>query len=170
MSSFSGVLIALCAWSALLLWTPFSASNILAAQSIAGKSHWNVMRAVLRALTDHGHTVIVFTLFLDGDRPGYTEVDISKKVLMFLAMDAKFLIEKFSSIRKTIPSMVNFTRISCDMIDNDQRWTSWIGRRVGNSTQSSPNRWCPSAWRTRPLCSVCLWCKWLPQRDILCTG
>ncbi|XP_060865467.1 UDP-glucosyltransferase 2-like [Metopolophium dirhodum] len=121
MSSFSVLLIALCVWPALLQWTPVGAANILAVQSIAGKSHWNVMRAVLRALTDRGHTVTVFTPFMDGDRPGYTEVDVSEKALMLLAKDTTFLIENFGTMRKTIPNMVNFTRMSCNMIYGDQR-------------------------------------------------
>jgi len=95
-------------------WTPAGAANILAVQTIAGKSHWNVMRAVLRALTDRGHTVTVFTPFTDGDRPGYTEVDVFEQAVVFLAMDATFLIEKFGSVRNTMPSMVNFSRPSCD--------------------------------------------------------
>ncbi|CAI6347273.1 unnamed protein product [Macrosiphum euphorbiae] len=121
MSCFLALLIALSTWSALLLWTPVGAANILAVQSIAGKSHWNVMRAVLRALTDRGHTVTVFTPFVDGDRPGYTEVDVSEKAVVFLAMDATFLIEKFASMRKTLPSMLNYSRMSCDMMNGDQR-------------------------------------------------
>jgi len=121
MPSFPAWLIALCTWSALFQWTSVGAANILAVQSVAGKSHWNMMRAVLRSLTDRGHTVTVFTPFLDGDRPGYTEVDVSEKALVFLAMDAKFLIESFTSMRKTMPSMVNFTRMSCDMFYGDQR-------------------------------------------------
>jgi len=121
MSSFSAVLIALCAWPTLFQWTPVGAANILAVQPIAGKSHWNVVRAVLRALTDRGHNVTVFTPFVDGDRPGYTEVDVSEKASMFFAIDATFLIQKFSSRKKTLWSMANYTRRSCDMIYGDQR-------------------------------------------------
>lgn len=93
MSSFAVVSIALCAWLALVQRTPVDAANILAVQSIAGKIHWKVMRTVLRALTDRGHTVTVFTPFADGNRPGYTEVDVSEEAVMFLAMDATFLME-----------------------------------------------------------------------------
>ncbi|CAI6347272.1 unnamed protein product [Macrosiphum euphorbiae] len=58
-------------------WTSIGAANILTVHTIHGKSHWNVMRGVLRALTDRGHTVTVFTPFVDGDRPGYTELYVS---------------------------------------------------------------------------------------------
>lgn len=72
MSSFVTVLIAFSAFSTLIQWTPVDAANILAVETIPGKSHWNVMRSVLRALTERGHTVTVFTPFVDGDRDGYT--------------------------------------------------------------------------------------------------
>lgn len=116
MSSFAVVSIALCVCLALVQRTPVDAANILAVQSIAGESHWNVMLAVLWALTDRGHSVTVFTPFADGDRPGYTEVDVSEEAVMFLAMDATFLMENFGSMRKTIPSMLDYTITSCNII------------------------------------------------------
>lgn len=111
------VLIAFCVWPALLLqWTPAGAANILAVQTIPGKSHWNVMRAVLQALTDRGHTVTVFTPFLDRNRDGYTEVDVSDPTESKLDMDATFLIENFGPTRKLMTNMVKITRAGCDMI------------------------------------------------------
>lgn len=76
---------------------------------------------MLRALTDRGHTVAVFTPFADGDRPGYTEMDVFEEAVMFLAMDATFLMEKFGSMRKTIPSMLNYTIASCNTIYEHRR-------------------------------------------------
>ncbi|XP_028044396.1 UDP-glucuronosyltransferase 2B15-like isoform X1 [Rhopalosiphum maidis] len=121
MSGFAVVLITFCMCTTLLQWTPASAANILAVQTVPGKSHWNVMRAVLRALTDRGHTVTVFTPFIDGDRDGYEEVDMSEQMIPMLDRDAKFLIENFGSMRKSIPKMLNFTRQSCDMVYGHRR-------------------------------------------------
>jgi len=112
----AAVLFAFCAWPALLQWTPAGAANILAVQTIPGKSHWNVMRAVLQALTDRGHTVTVFTPFVDGDRDGYTEVDVSDQTGPTLDLDATFLIENFGTTRKLMTNMVKVTRAGCDMI------------------------------------------------------
>jgi len=53
---------------------PVDGSRILAISQIGGKSHWNFMAGILRALTDHGHHVTVLTPFADGNRENYTEV------------------------------------------------------------------------------------------------
>ncbi|CAI6344988.1 unnamed protein product [Macrosiphum euphorbiae] len=64
---------------------------ILAVQPNPGRSYWNMMRAVLRALTDRGQAVTVFTPFVDGDRHGYTEVDVSGQMKVRVDLNAKFL-------------------------------------------------------------------------------
>jgi len=116
MSRFTIVLVVFYACSSTLQWTPAGAANILAVQTIPGKSHWNVMRATLRALTDRGHNLTVFTPFAEGDRDGYTEVDVSKQMVPILSINATFLIEKYGHIRKLMPSIINYTRASCDII------------------------------------------------------
>jgi len=116
MLSSTAVLIVFCAWLVLPQWTPAGAANILAVQTIPGKSHWNVMRAVLQALTDRGHTVTVFTPFLDGDRDGYTEVDVSDQTGPRLDLDATFLIENFGTTRNLMTNMMPVTRSGCDMV------------------------------------------------------
>ncbi|XP_050054770.1 UDP-glucosyltransferase 2-like isoform X3 [Aphis gossypii] len=107
---------ALCACSALSLqWTPAEAANVLALQSIAGKSHWNVMRALLRALTDRGHTVIAFTPFLDGDRDGYAEVDVSGDLEVRVGLN----VSQFNDVQCTpiiIKHVVNATRTGCSAV------------------------------------------------------
>lgn len=60
---------------------PVKGERILAIEPIAGKSHWNFMRGILRALTDHGHHVTVFTPFPEGNRVNYTEIDLSKEIV-----------------------------------------------------------------------------------------
>lgn len=61
-------------------YQPVDGERILALSPIAGRSHWNFMRGILRALTDHGHQVTVFTSILDGNRENYTEIDLSKEI------------------------------------------------------------------------------------------
>ncbi|KAL4135966.1 hypothetical protein QTP88_007543 [Uroleucon formosanum] len=116
MLSSAAVLTAFCAWLALPRWTPAGAANILAVETIPSKSHWNVMRAVLQALTDRGHTVTVFTPFLDGHRHGYTVVDLSDKMGQRLDLNATFLIENFGTTRNFMMNIMPVTRSYCDMV------------------------------------------------------
>ncbi|XP_016656348.1 UDP-glucuronosyltransferase 2B13 isoform X2 [Acyrthosiphon pisum] len=74
------------------------------------------MRAVLRALTDRGHTVTVFTPFVDGDREGYTEVDVSRQMKARVGLNTTFLFETFGTTRKLMTNMMRATRSGCDMI------------------------------------------------------
>lgn len=98
-------------------WTRVSAANILAVPTVPDKSHWNVMRAVLRALTDQGHNVTVFTSNLDGNRKGYTEVNASAEQRPPLVdVDATFLIETVGNIQQLIPILVEETRGGCNTI------------------------------------------------------
>lgn len=95
--------------------------RILAVESIAGKSHWNFMRAVLRALTDNGHTVTAFTPFPDGDRENYTEVDLSGVFPMKLDMDVKDILEQFADVTSILPLSVAVSRMLCDSIYGHER-------------------------------------------------
>lgn len=117
MSNFVAVLIAFSTFSALIQWTPVGAANILAVPTVPDKSHWNVMRFVLRALTDRGHNVTVFTSSLDGDREGYTEVDVSAEQRPPLVdVDATYLIETIGNTWQLLPIMENISRVACDAI------------------------------------------------------
>ncbi|XP_060879301.1 UDP-glucosyltransferase 2-like [Metopolophium dirhodum] len=116
MSSFATLLFAFYACYSIIQWSPAGAANILAVQTVSGKSHWNVMRAVLQALTDHGHNLTVFTPFTEGHRDGYTEVDVSELMVPILGVNATFIIQNFGSMRKMMPKMMSYTRASCDII------------------------------------------------------
>ncbi|CAI6344987.1 unnamed protein product [Macrosiphum euphorbiae] len=116
MSSFVTVLIAFSAFSTLIQWTPVDAANILAVETIPGKSHWNVMRSVLRALTERGHTVTVFTPFVDGDRDGYMEVDVSEQMVPVVGANLTYLMETFGHKRLFVSFAANVTRADCDKI------------------------------------------------------
>jgi len=112
----------------LLQWTPAGAANILAVHTIPGKTHWNVMRGVLRALTDSGHTVTVFTPFIDGDRDGYTEVDVSGDLVVRVGINIS-LIMSTQSTRTVIAYIVNTTRTNCGVIfDHSQMQEVLDGR------------------------------------------
>jgi len=101
-------------------WTSVEALNILAVHTIYSKSHWNMMRGVLRALTDRGHTVIVFTPFVDGDRDGYTEVDVSGELEVRIGLNAS-LVTKCQSTRMMMAHIANSSRINCGIIFDHPR-------------------------------------------------
>lgn len=112
--------VALCTYAATILqWAPANAANILAVETSPCKSHWNIMRSVLRVLTDHGHTMTVFTPFADGDRDGYTEVNVETAVR--LGLTAGFMTDNFSTTRKLIINQMNDTRAGCDTIYGHRR-------------------------------------------------
>jgi len=128
-SRFMVLFLVFCTWPAVFLqWTPAGASNILAVQTIPGKTHWNVMRSVLRALTDHGHTVTVFTPFIDGDRDGYKEVNVSGNLEVRVGINIS-LITSTQSTRTVIAYIVNTTRTNCGVIfDHPQMQEVLSGR------------------------------------------
>lgn len=72
-----------------------------------------------RVLTDHGHTVTVFTPFADGDRDGYTEVNV--ETVVQLGLTAEFMTENFGTTRKLMINLMNDTRAGCDIIYGHRR-------------------------------------------------
>lgn len=105
------------------------ALRILAIENIPGKSHWNFMSAVLRALTDAGHDVTAFTPFPDGDRDRYTEVDISSHLPMKMGKKAMESITTFGDLQFILPLIVNMTRDFCRIIYNTPRMRDILQRR-----------------------------------------
>ncbi|XP_001948259.2 UDP-glucuronosyltransferase 2B15 [Acyrthosiphon pisum] len=98
--------------------TPIAAMNILAIEPLTGKSHWNFMSALLRALTDSGHRVTAFTPLPGGERINYTEIDISKEIsAMDVGIDSHFVLENFRKSSVMIPLVMNWTRCICDIIN-----------------------------------------------------
>lgn len=96
-------------------------ARILAIEPISGKSHWNFMSGVLRALTDNGHQVTAFTPFPDGNRENYTEIDVSSSFLLKIDMDFMDLKKMFDSILKIFDFFIEFDRKCCEtMYNNDQ--------------------------------------------------
>lgn len=97
-------------------------AKILAVEMFEGKSHWNVMSAILRSLTDAGHHVTVFTPSLDGDRANYTEIDISGHLPRLFNNDSLTLIGQFSQPTTTIRLGCHLTRILCNAMYEDDRF------------------------------------------------
>lgn len=105
-------------WTAVALacGTGTRCARILAVETIGGKSHWNVMSGVLRALVDGGHDVTVFTPFVDGDRENYTEVDISAGFPTGIDLDVLELLRNFGNPMRTLRMFVEMGRSQCDIV------------------------------------------------------
>lgn len=102
-------------------WTPAGAANILAVQPFAGKSQWNTMNAVLRALTDRGHNVTVFTPFPVGDRDNYVEVNTSDGNKTVTLVDLKVAVQYLGPVTSLMTFLMNNTRSGCDTIHRHPR-------------------------------------------------
>ncbi|XP_022164268.1 UDP-glucuronosyltransferase 2B17-like [Myzus persicae] len=96
---------------------PVEGARILAVEPVGGKSHWNFMSGILRALVDKGHNVTVFTPFPEGNRENYTEVSTSTKAMTVL-LDAGIedLMGKFGDPIKIISLMSEMSISMCDVI------------------------------------------------------
>lgn len=136
-----------------LQWTASAdgALRILAVESIAGKSHWNFMRAVLRALTDNGHAVTVFTPFTDGDRANYTEVDLSSVFPIKLDMDASLILQQFVSVTSLMPLCVTMSRQLCDIVFDNDRMKEILRHGGGGGAAGRFD-----VVMVEPLCSTCV--------------
>ncbi|VVC34040.1 Hypothetical protein CINCED_3A018919 [Cinara cedri] len=100
---------------------PAENARILAIETIAAKSHWNFMSAVLRSLTGGGHNVTVFTPFPKGNEENYTEVDMSDVLPVKIGMDLTSVIQDFGDARSLVSKATEIMSVFCDMIYNDSR-------------------------------------------------
>lgn len=99
------------------------AANILAVGTVPGRSHWNFMSAVLRALIDRGHTVVAFTSYPSATTGGgnYTEVDTSAVLPRHAGESASTVLTDYSRLSYIVPSVVRWSREFCDAVyDIDQ--------------------------------------------------
>lgn len=71
---------------------------------------------MVRALTERGHTVTVFTPFVDGDRDGYIEVDMSEQMVPIVGANVTYLMEAFGKKRLLLSYTTDITRADCDKI------------------------------------------------------
>ncbi|XP_001950151.1 UDP-glucuronosyltransferase 2B18 [Acyrthosiphon pisum] len=95
---------------------PAEGARILAVETVGGKSHWNFMSAILRALVDNGHNVTVFTPFTDGNRENYTEVSTSTEATVLLDGELEDLIDKYGDPIKIVGQMAKMSRHFCDVV------------------------------------------------------
>ncbi|XP_001943837.2 UDP-glucuronosyltransferase 2B15 [Acyrthosiphon pisum] len=101
---------------ATLYFKPVEGERILAIGAIAGKSHWNFMEGILRALTDHGHQVTVLTPFTTGDRENYTEVDLSKEIRTLVRLDIDLVHKEFTAYFDLINFVNGYSRSVCKIL------------------------------------------------------
>lgn len=106
---------------------PVSCARILAVESMGGKSHWNFMSGVVRALLDKGHSVTAFTPFADGvNGENYTWVNTSEGMDIIMAIDVEELMGQWSNPFSVVGMLVKKSRDFCDMIyENDAMKTAF---------------------------------------------
>lgn len=95
---------------------PVDGERILAIAPIYAQSHWNFMKGILRALTDHGHNVTVFTSILDGNRENYTEVDTSSDIETLIGLDISVVHNTLTTSTDLINYVSFLTRDTCKSI------------------------------------------------------
>ncbi|VVC36213.1 UDP-glucuronosyl/UDP-glucosyltransferase [Cinara cedri] len=96
-------------------------ARVLAVETMCGKSHWNFMSSVLRALTDAGHSVTVFTPFPEGDRENYTELDTSAGFPSTGDQDVTMMLKNFSDPYKFVRTFSTVSKWICKAIYDDDR-------------------------------------------------
>lgn len=119
-------------------------ANILAVASVPGRSHWNFMSAVLRALTDRGHRVVAFTSYPSASAArahggNYTEVDTSAVLRRHAGERASRVLSEYSRLSYIVPSVVRWSREFCDAVyDMEQiRALMRCGGGDGNRTAAA---------------------------------
>ncbi|XP_022162077.1 UDP-glucuronosyltransferase 2B15-like isoform X1 [Myzus persicae] len=117
--------VSLILWLSVDLWTmpAGEAARILAVETVPGKSHWYFMRSVLRSLTDAGHTVTVFTMFPEGNRANYTEVDTSGDFLLKLDMDVMHTIREYRNPFKLVNASPLVIGLFCESLNGIRELT-----------------------------------------------
>ncbi|XP_050539695.1 UDP-glucosyltransferase 2-like isoform X2 [Daktulosphaira vitifoliae] len=112
---------------------PSECARILAIETLAGKSHWNVMNSVLRVLVDHGHNVTVFTSFVEGDRDNYTEIDLSNVILPIIDLEYSIVLKILHQVSTYMPMIMDVTRYNCYATYTHKRMQDILAK--GNDTE-----------------------------------
>lgn len=132
----TSVLLAIAALLVLCTATrPAAGVRVLAVQTFAGRSHWNFLSAVVRALTEAGHSVTVSTPFPEGERENYTEWDTSGRFPKKVDLGVMDLIEVFGPVDSTMRTGMRASWENCDIVFNEARMER-IMRRRGNGDQN----------------------------------
>ncbi|XP_050432600.1 UDP-glucosyltransferase 2-like isoform X4 [Adelges cooleyi] len=90
-------------------------ARILAVETVAGRSHWNFLSAILNTLSTR-HQITAVTPFLEGNRENYTEIDISQELFSFLNVSLLKMKEGFGTPWSFSVNAHLHSRISCDHI------------------------------------------------------
>lgn len=109
---------------------PTQCANILAVETVAGRSHWNFVSSVLRVLTDNGHNVTVFTPILDGNRENYTEIDTSKDIPKRVGLNFEDMMETFSDPVKVMITGPAIIRSYCNIIYENEQLNEFLQGNV----------------------------------------
>lgn len=125
------IFIAVFAFDGLLI-LPVENARILAVETIACQSHWNFMDGILRALTDAGHHVTVFTPFPGGHRTNYTEVDTSQEFPLVKGGNLMVLLEKRSHPFSFLNIITAWSRNLCDIVYANGRLREIVGDNSKN--------------------------------------
>lgn len=99
---------------------PVDGARVLVLAPYGAKSHWNFMRGILRALTDHGHHVTAFTPFPDGDRENYTEIDLSKDVKIMVELGIGMVETTYKKYADMIRFIYSSSRNTCKTLYGHQ--------------------------------------------------
>jgi glucuronosyltransferase len=108
---------------------PVENAKILAVETLGCKSHWNFMSAVLRSLTDVGHSVTVFTPLTDGDRTNYTEVDLSKNFPILMAKDMRETLNVYRNPIVYMNMKTGLNKRYCDSVYGNRQFNEIIRNR-----------------------------------------
>ncbi|XP_022164267.1 UDP-glucuronosyltransferase 2C1-like isoform X3 [Myzus persicae] len=108
---------------------PVEGARILAVEPVGGKSHWNFMSGILRALVDKGHNVTVLTPFPEGNRENYTEVSTSTKAMTVLDEGIEDLMGKFGDPIKIIGLISEMSRSMCDVVYENSKMIELLANK-----------------------------------------
>jgi len=117
---------------ATLYFKPVEGDRILAIGAIAGKSHWNFMEGILRALTDHGHQITVLTPFPNGDRENYTEVDLSKEIRILIRLNIDLVHKELTTYFDLINFVNGYSRDACKILSENNFIKSILTKSKSN--------------------------------------
>lgn len=100
---------------------PIENARILAVETSGSHSRWSFMNAVLRSLTDAGHSVTAFTPFADGDRENYTSVDTSGEIHRIWELNVIDLRDTYGRPFAMAGLLTEYRRSQCDEILGNRR-------------------------------------------------
>lgn len=116
------------------------AANILAVETVPGRSHWNFMSAVLQVLTERGHKVVAFTSYpsirgANGADGNYTEVDTSAVLRQHSGEQVSHVLGDYRRLSYIVPSIVRWSRTFCDAVYNMKEIRAFMANRTETAAE-----------------------------------